>query len=196
MNFHNNHDFITLFESRLSEYTGAPYVVLTDSCSNAIFLSLKYLNSPTVLSIPIHTYISIPQAINNAGYKYTGNKEEWVGSYNLKGTHIWDSAVGFHRDMYKKGLWMCLSFHQKKAIPIGKGGAILLDNKEDYDILKRMSWDGRDASIPVKDDLGIINGYHMNMTPEQAAKGVLLLNNYNEEFKQGSWKDYPIWSNE
>ena len=37
----NNNDFILMFEKLLSEYTGAPYVVLTDSCTNALFLSLK-----------------------------------------------------------------------------------------------------------------------------------------------------------
>ena len=113
-----------MFEDELSTYTGAPYVVLTDSCTNAVFLMLKYLDIQTTISIPNHTYISIPQQIIHAGGCVEWNTEEWIGSYNLKNTPIWDSAVGFHKDMYIKDQFMCLSFQQKKALPIGKGGAI------------------------------------------------------------------------
>jgi dTDP-4-amino-4,6-dideoxygalactose transaminase len=90
---------------------------------------------------------------------------------------------------------MCLSFQQKKALPIGKGGAILVPNKKAYEGLKRMAWDGRDASKSVKEDLpNIILGWHMNMTPDDAAKGLLLLNQYKNtkiNNSQGSWLDYP-----
>ena len=65
--------------------------------------------------------------------------------------------------------------------------------QEDYKILKRMSWDGRDSSISVKEDLNnIILGYHMNMIPDDAAKGILLLNQYQynfEDFK--GFDNYP-----
>jgi dTDP-4-amino-4,6-dideoxygalactose transaminase len=92
--------------------------------------------------------------------------------------------------MYNGGM-VCLSFQQKKSIPIGKGGAILLDNENDYKILKRMAWDGRDASKSVKEDMkNIILGYHMNMIPDDAAKGVLKLNQYEGD-KIGSYADYP-----
>jgi dTDP-4-amino-4,6-dideoxygalactose transaminase len=92
--------------------------------------------------------------------------------------------------MYQGGM-VCLSFQQKKSISIGKGGAILLDNEIDYKILKRMAWDGRDASKSVIDDIdNIILGYHMNMIPDDAAKGVLKLNQYSGE-KIGSYADYP-----
>jgi len=189
----NNHEFINMFEKELSAYTGAPYVVLTDSCSNSIFLLLKYLNIKKDIGIPNHTYVSIPQQIIHAGYEGFWVKDDWVGSYNLRNTPIWDSAVGFHKDMYIKDQFMCLSFQQKKALPIGKGGAILLSEKEDYEVLKRMAWDGRDASKSVEEDLeNIILGYHMNMPPDDAAKGLLLLNQYKPvKNNQGCWLDYP-----
>lgn len=182
-----------MFEDELSTYTGAPYVVLTDSCTNAVFLMLKYLDIQTTISIPNHTYISIPQQIIHAGGCVEWNTEEWIGSYNLKNTPIWDSAVGFHKDMYIKDQFMCLSFQQKKALPIGKGGAILLSKKEDYEILKRMAWDGRDASVSVERDINnIILGYHMNMTPNDAVNGLLLLNQFTAvKDNQGCWLDYP-----
>lgn len=191
----NNHFFIDLFEQRLREFTGSPYVVLTDSCSNSIFLSLMYLKryknfTENTLTIPKQTYVSVPQAIINSGFKVDFKNIEWTGYYNIEKTPIIDAAVGFSKNMYVGGM-MCLSFQQKKSIPIGKGGAILLDNENDYKILKRMAWDGRDSSISVKDDIhNIILGYHMNMTPEDAAIGVLKLNQYAGD-KIGSYNDYP-----
>ena len=194
----NNNDFILMFEKRLSEYTGAPYVVLTDSCTNALFLSLKLkLNQNKIIDpniiIPNRTYISVPQVIIHCGLTPMYGDFNWFGSYELGYTNIIDCAVGFKKDMYKPDKFMCLSFQQKKAIKIGKGGAILLDNEEDYKILKRMSWDGRDSSISVKEDLNnIILGYHMNMIPDDAAKGILLLNQYQynfEDFK--GFDNYP-----
>jgi dTDP-4-amino-4,6-dideoxygalactose transaminase len=191
----NNHFFIDLFEQRLREFTGSPYVVLTDSCSNSIFLSLMYLKkyknfNENPLVIPKQTYVSVPQAIINSGFKVDFKNIEWTGYYNIEKTPIVDAAVGFSKNMYIGGM-MCLSFQQKKSIPIGKGGAILLDNENDYKILKRMAWDGRDSSISVKDDIhNIILGYHMNMTPEDAAIGVLKLNQYAGD-KIGSYNDYP-----
>ena len=196
----NNHKFIELFEKGISEYTSAPYVVLTDSCTNAIFLCLKYLQRTSYIpkqaleiSIPTRTYISVPQAIFNAGFTFNYKKEKWKGSYRLGKTNIYDYAVGFKPNMYKSNQMQCISFQQKKAIGIGKGGAILLDNKEAYETLKRMSWDGRDASKSVQEDIqNIIPGYHMNMTPEMASTGLLLLNQYQFNKKDiKKFKDYP-----
>jgi len=193
----NNHFFIDKFEEKLSKFTGAPYVVLTDSCTNALFLCLELRNRKQlereVLTIPTRTYVSVPQAIQNAGYDFELDRIHWNGNYQLKPFPIYDYAVGFKEDMYQEGTYQCLSFQQKKAIPIGKGGAILLDNYDDYLYLKRMSWDGRDASIPVNDDINnIIRGYHMNMTPEMAAKGTLLLNQYSFNIMDiGTSNDYP-----
>jgi dTDP-4-amino-4,6-dideoxygalactose transaminase len=191
----NNHYFIDLFEQRLREFTGSPHVVLTDSCSNSIFLSLIFLKryknfNATSVTIPKQTYISVPQSIINAGLKVRFEDKKWFGTYELEGTPVIDAAVGFKKDMYVGGM-MCLSFQQKKSISIGKGGAILLDNESDYNILKRLSWDGRDSSKSVKDDIeNIIPGYHMNMIPDDAAKGVLKLNQCVET-KIGSYADYP-----
>ena len=176
------------------EFTGAPYVALTDSCSNAIFLSLIYLKRygeiNNTITIPKQTYISVPQAAINAGLNVNFDDVQWVGSYQLVGSPIIDAAVGFSRGMYTGGM-VCISFQQKKALPIGKGGAILLDNRAAYDTIKRMSWDGRDASISLAADLeNVIPGFHMNMIPSDAATGIMLLNSYAVD-KIGSYADYP-----
>lgn len=190
-----------MFEEQLSEFTGAPYVVPTDSCTNALFLCLVHLKSnnkgSNVVTIPKRTYISVAQSILHAGYCLRFKDQGWVGSYKLDGVPIEDCAVGFRKNIYNHessdpdtDRMMCISFQQKKALPIGRGGAILLNNKKDYEVLKRLAWDGRDSSIPVNEDKGIILGYHMNMIPDDAARGILLLNNYSED-KIGSYLDYP-----
>jgi len=188
MNTSNNHFFIEQFEKRLSEVTNAPYVVLCDSCTNAIFLTLKYLNIKQV-TIPNHTYLSVPQAGYHANCKITFVDNAWEKYYYLT-PNIIDAAVGLEPNMYIDNTFMCLSFQQKKTLNIGRGGAILCDSYEDYQILKRMAWDGRDSSIPVDQDQNIILGYHMYMPPDDAAKGILILNQL-KNYKFGTYDDYP-----
>ena len=200
LTFKNNHDFITLFEQRLSEYTGAPYVVLTDSCTHAIDLCLKFHKPfvPDTICLPNNTYISVAQTLTHNNIKIKYQDVKWKEQYRLAPLKIFDYAVGFKQNMYISGSIQCLSFQQKKALNIGRGGAILTDDKCLYDWAKRTAWDGRDSSIPVKDDKNIIDGYHYYMSPEDAAKGILLLNQLDPkwiEYKLGSYKDYPDISN-
>jgi dTDP-4-amino-4,6-dideoxygalactose transaminase len=69
-----------------------------------------------------------------------------------------------------------ISFQFKKRIPIGKGGVILTDDEEAAKMLKLMSYDGRDLTVPYDDENHIKTmGYHMYMTPEDAARGILLM---------------------
>ena len=39
---HNPYKIVRMFEEEVAEYTGAPYAVSVDSCTNAIFLACKY----------------------------------------------------------------------------------------------------------------------------------------------------------
>lgn len=195
----NNHFFIDKFEERLSEYTGAPYVVLTDSCTNAIFLCLYYLKkfkklsiSKSLIQIPKHTYISVPLQLMHLELMFVFTDDKWSGIYEIGELNVYDAAQRLTSGMYLKDSFMCLSFQQKKILSIGKGGAILLNDKEDYEILRRLSWDGRDSSIPVSQDSKIIHGFHMNMTPDMAAVGILKLNALPLKIgDSGSWNDYP-----
>lgn len=189
----NNNDFINLFEQRLCEYTGAPYAVVVDCCTNAILLSLEYHNKRRQrITIPTQTYVSVPMTLINYGYNVWLEFEEWAGNYRLGNTNVYDYAVGFEKNMYRAGQVQCVSFQQKKRLAIGKGGAILLDDPVMYQRLKRMRHDGRDSSISVEADANnIIVGYHMNMTPDNAARGILLLNQLSENYTLGTFKDYP-----
>ena len=63
---------------------------------------------------------------------------------------------------------------------MGTGGAILTNSEKVAKYLRRLAFDGRDYNKYMMEDDIKIAGYHMNMTPEQAAKGILLLNQLPE----------------
>ena len=68
------HKITEEFEQKLSEYTGAKYVVAVDNQSNALFLSLyyeKHINKTIgdTIIIPSKTYPSVPCEIIHAGLK-------------------------------------------------------------------------------------------------------------------------------
>ena len=62
---------------------------------------------------------------------------------------------------------MCLSFQFQKHLSLGRGELFFLI-KEDFDILKKMSYDGRDPGTPWRDQNISMIGYHYYMTPETA----------------------------
>jgi dTDP-4-amino-4,6-dideoxygalactose transaminase len=72
---------------------------------------------------------------------------------------------------------MCLSFHIKKQLPIGKGGMILTDNKDAADWFKRARYEGRSEKYYKDDNIDMI-GWNMYMTPQEAAHGLCLMQNY------------------
>ena len=96
---------------------------------------------------------------------------------------IYDSAKRFTSGMYIEGTHMCLSFHIKKPIPIGKGGMILTDNKDAYEWFVKARYEGRDFKDPNRsyhDDSIDMMGYNMYMTPVQAARGLWFMQHYPE----------------
>ena len=72
----NVYDCTNELETKLAEYTGAPYAVCLDNCSNAIFLSLMYEGvKGKEIEIPNRTYPSVPCEIIHAGAKIKWKKE-------------------------------------------------------------------------------------------------------------------------
>jgi dTDP-4-amino-4,6-dideoxygalactose transaminase len=62
-------------------------------------------------------------------------------------------------------------------LEIGRGGAILTDNKGAYDWFKKASYDGRDLNIhPWQDQKEFQVGYHYMMRPEECIIGLNKLN--------------------
>jgi len=164
-----------MFEEEVAEYTGSPYAVSVDSCTNALFLCLKYLNAEEVI-VPRKTYLSVPQSVLHAGAKLKFSNENWQGIYQLKPYPIWDSAKRFTSGMYMPDSYMCLSFHIKKHIKIGKGGMILTDNKEAVEWFKKARYEGRSEKFYKEDDIDML-GWNMYMTPQEAAHGLALMQN-------------------
>lgn len=176
-----------MFEEEVAEYTGAPYAVSLDSCTNALFLCCLY-HKVDYVSIPKKTYLSVPMSIIHAGGRPGFTDREWQGIYQLEPYPIWDAAKRFTSGMYIPGSMMCLSFHIKKHVKISKGGMVLLDSKEAADWLKRMRYEGRSEKMYHEDEISEL-GYNMYMTPQQAAHGLALMQQmpqHNEDLPEGN----------
>ena len=173
---HNPYKIVQMFEEEVAEYTGSPYAISVDSCTNAIFLCCKYLNVKEV-TIPKKTYLSVPQSIIHAGGKVKFQDVEWEGIYQLEPYSLYDSAKRFTSNMYIPNKFMCLSFHIKKHLKIGKGGMILTDNKDAVEWFKKVRYEGRSETKYIDDDIQMI-GWNMYMTPVEAAQGLMLMQNF------------------
>jgi dTDP-4-amino-4,6-dideoxygalactose transaminase len=170
------------FEERLSEYTGAPYVVTVDNASNGLFLALMFENiKGNEITIPARTYPSVPCEIIHAGGKVNFSPVEGKtikGAYRLEPTNVWDSALRFTTDMYVPGSHMCISFTGPyKHFKLSKGGAILTDNKEAYEWFKRARYSGRRECSYHDDDFDML-GWNFYMMPELSARGLLLITQF------------------
>jgi|688.fasta_scaffold312319_1 dTDP-4-amino-4,6-dideoxygalactose transaminase len=190
-------DIITIFEKKLAEYAGSKYAVVTDCCSHALFLSLAYKNIKEEVIIPDNTYVSVPMQILHVGSTPVFNRIHWTGIYQLGETNIFDSAARFTRDMYVgNGALQLLSFQIKKILPIGRGGAILTDSNEAYEWLKLATYDGRDLKTKYNSSAHVkMLGWHYYMTPEDAARGILIMDQLPEINSDSmSWENYPCLS--
>lgn len=180
------------FEKELANYTGAPYAVVTDGCTHAIELCLR-LDHVKSCSFTPFTYLSIPMLMQELGIDYTFVDEEyqtWVNEYRFFGTNIWDSARRLQPNMYQPGMKQCLSFGNGKPLSIGKAGAILLDNEQEYQALSCMRSDGRDLRIiPWVKQKTFKQGYHYCPTLETCALGLQKLMYVDQEPKYHHYPD-------
>lgn len=163
------------FEKAMAEFTSAPHAVSVESCSAAIFLCCVYCKVKDIdeVVIPKYTYPSIPASIVNAGGRVGFEDVDWQkeGCYGLRHTAIVDSAKRLCKGMFTKRHFICLSFHGKKVLPIGRGGMILTDSEKARDWFKLARFDGRhERSLP--EDRLAMAGWNMYMTPDQAARGL------------------------
>jgi dTDP-4-amino-4,6-dideoxygalactose transaminase len=171
MNFQELFDF----EKALAEYTGAPYVVLTDGCTHAIEMCMKY-DKVTECQFPARTYVSVLMIMEKLKINYQMTDDPWLGEYKFEDTRIWDSARRFEPNMYQPGQMQCVSFGWSKPLVLGKVGAILLDDYDAYVSLSMMRSDGRDLRISpwqVQENFSL--GFHYCPTLESCIKGLALL---------------------
>lgn len=181
------------FEQRVAEYAGSHCAVAVDCCTSAIFLSLQYLKAtqhglPRKVTLPARTYVSVPMACIHAGFDVEFEDRLWLGTYQLEPFDLWDGAKRFRRGMYQGGLH-CLSFHAKKILPIGRGGMVLTDDEGAAHWMKRARYDGREGRAYPQESISML-GWHCYMTPEQAARGLQLLDVLPEGMPDQT-EDYP-----
>jgi dTDP-4-amino-4,6-dideoxygalactose transaminase len=187
-------DAILKFEQELAAYTGAPYVVMTDCCTHAIELCLRY-DRVTECSFTPYTYLSVAMTMHKLGIQYTyhnHNWQRWIGEYQFTGTRIWDSARRLEQNMYRPGELQCLSFGYSKPLAAGRGGAILLDDTRAYRHLIQMRYDGRNLAVspwPTQQVFAV--GYHYRPTVEEAELASIKLSELVDLPKAPEFVEYP-----
>ena len=164
------------------------------------------------VEIPRFTYVGVPMSIVHAGGRPVFEDVSWSGGYQLKPLPVWDFArrftSGMYNGMYKPypdarpgdaphGTMMCISFHHTKILCLAAhGGAILHDNDEADEWLRRARFDGRKEGVAPKDDTFPMIGWHCYMTPATAAEGLMRLSvlpKHNDDLPwgPGTSSDYP-----
>ena len=173
----NEWHVVTEFENKIAEFFGAPYAVATDCCTNALELCLrlekqKQCKEVRSIKVPFNTYISVPNMLIKNGWRFQWGDIRWHEYYYLTKETI-DAAVYWKRNGYEPGTRMCLSFFYRKHLSTDRGGMILLDNKEDAELLRIMCYDGRQRSNVCWNQQRIDTfGYHYYMTPHKAKLGL------------------------
>ena len=184
-------DKIFEFERELAAFTGAPYAVMTDCCTHAIELCLRY-EQVTHCEFTAFTYLSIPMTMHKLGISYRLLTETWIGEYRFVATNIWDSARRLESNMYRPGMMQCLSFGHGKSLQINRGGAILLDDKAAYDTIIQQRYDGRDLNCkPWESQKTFRVGYHYKPTIEEAVIGLAELEKYKINPQKPKYIEYP-----
>ena len=177
------------FESALAEYTGAPYVVVTDGCTHALELCFRH-DQVKHTKFSAYTYLSVPMLMHHLGIEYEMVTEKWTGEYQFYGTRIWDSARRLERNMYNPGTIQCLSFGHGKPLELGKAGAVLTDDVEVYNQLSMMRSDGRDLHVSRwQDQISFGPGYHYCPTLETCALGIEKLATVTPHRQQAVYPD-------
>lgn len=182
-NLLNEYKKVENFEQLLSLYTGAPYAISVDCCTNALLLCFLYSSEKKII-LPKNTYVGVAMSALHAGKEIIFKDIDWTGQYNIAPTNIYDAAKRFTADMYVPGAHMCLSFHYKKHLKIGRGGAILTDSKEAADWFKLVRNSGRHIDQTLTEQLFTVRGYNMLFHPDLALKGIDLLKSlpaYNDD---------------
>lgn len=184
-------DKVREFEKKISEFFGSPTAVAVDCCTHAVELCLR-LGKFKKASCPTRTYLSIPMTFIKLGIEWNFEDVEWADHYDIGGTDVIDAAVLWRQNSYISGKKMCLSFQFRKHLNLGRGGMILLDDFDQAEELRKMSYDGRVDNIPWADQRISSIGYHYYMTPETAEIGLSRFEEVKDKQpKRWSTVDYP-----
>lgn len=191
--YNNPFDAVLDFERAVAHYTGAPYCIVTDSCTHAIEIAFRLTFDNNIVMFPNRTYLSVLMTLQKLNIPYMLTDETWSGEYNFAGSKIWDSARRFDRHMYRDGQVQCLSFGRTKPLEIGRGGCILTDNKKLYEAASLMRMDGRNIFkySPWIEQQNFNLGFHYYMKPEDCVAGLNLLHNKQFTQQRAEFYNYP-----
>lgn len=202
----NPHTVTRQLEQAIGAYTGAPYVVTTTSCTQAILMALAwwrirccnlFVTEQTArawregITMPRLSYVGVPAAILNAGFPVLFDSEDWQGEYRLDPSPVWDSARRFTSGMYRPGAMQCVSFHATKILADSQGGAILLDSPDADRWLRRARFDGRTEGVDPKDDQVQFPSWHCYLSPDVAARLLWKLQGLPRHNPDLPRSDYP-----
>ena len=201
--FDSNWQVVDIFEKKVAEFFGAPYAVAMDSCTHALELCLRIINKPhELVTIPEYTYMSVPMMLEKLQQPWQFSKHKWELFYYLDPLPVIDAAYFWKKNSYITGTLTVISFQYQKHVPIGRGGIVLTDNSTHYNRLQKLCRDGRDRTVRWIDDTITEIGYHYHMTPEDAARGILLFDCLHDEtVALKGWRDYkplsqfPVFKN-
>jgi dTDP-4-amino-4,6-dideoxygalactose transaminase len=191
--YSNPYDAILEFENKIAEYTGAPYCVTTDCCTHAIEIAFRLKHNGIRVKFPAHTYLSVLMTMHKLQATYILTDEVWREQYQFIGTNIYDSARLFKENMYIPNSLQCLSFGHTKPLQIGRGGCILTDDKDFYQVASKMRMDGRDIfQYNPWSTQGVFElGFHYYMRPEECIRGLNMLENREFTEQEERFYNYP-----
>lgn len=193
----NPHQITRDFEKAICEYSGSKYAVAVNSCTSALLLSCAWMRQQGYdrVQMPKRSYVSVPMSAIHAGMEVSFLDLDWIGSYQLWPTPVYDSARRFTSGMYKAGQFQCVSFHASKILADTQGGAILHDDDEADIWLRKARFDGRTEGIAPKDDKFEMIGYHCYMNPDTAARllwKLSVLPKHNEDLPNDPYPDLSL----
>ena len=179
------------FERCIAVFFGAKHAVATDCCTHAMELVLRDLDWHRHITLPAHTYMSVPMMLDKLHIPYRLSTQHWRETYDIVPGYLLDAATLWRAGSYVPGTVMCLSFQFRKHLSLGRGGMILLNDTDQAQRLRRMCHDGRSPELTQwQQDITQL-GYHYYMTPETAAMGLLLFEQRRDAaYRAWSWQDY------
>jgi dTDP-4-amino-4,6-dideoxygalactose transaminase len=171
-------------EERFAEYVGSKFAVAVHSCTDALFLSLKYSCKDNNFLLPIEVEIpsmTVPLVANTiihcGGHIKFADEYNWVGHhYELKPYKIIDSAHEVSKDEFKHysdDTLMCFSFYPTKPVSSCNGGMICTNNEKAVEWIRKARFYGRNSGNEVVKNSWEYDiefaGWKMDMSEVQAA---------------------------
>lgn len=110
-----------------------------------------------------------------------------------------DEFNDISQSLYNPKVYMCTSHHWNKILGIQQGGCILHNDGDTDAWFREARFDGRVENVKIKDQVAQDDvttlGYHMYMSPEIAAEGLVRLSHLSRINPDMPRDDYPDLSN-